>query len=443
MTRHVEPAHRLVGSLRPPGDKSVSHRALILSALATGETRIRHLATGADVASTRRCLEQLGVLIEDVGDELIVHGVGLRGLERPSETLACGNSGTTLRLLSGVVAGAGLGGVLDGDESLRRRPMRRIVEPLQTMGAACEAWEHEGELVPPLSFVGGTSLAGRRHDLTVTSAQVKSCLLLAGLFAEGETRVREPRRTRAHAERMLTAFGVPVTEETDGTLVVTGPHESLTSPEEIVVPGDPSSAAFFAAAAATLPGSSITLHEVDLDEGRLGLFQALQRMGASVTMKKVHVRCGEPVGDVVVHAAEELRAVTIGADELPSLVDEVPVLAVVATQARGRTVIEGAGELRHKESDRLATITAGLQAVGARVEEKEDGLVIEGPARLAGGRVDSAGDHRIAMAFAVAGLFTERGVELEDAGCVEVSYPDFFERLGDLLSPPTETCQDA
>jgi len=421
----VERAANLRGEAAVPGDKSISHRALILAAIAEGACRIEGLATGADVRSTASCLRALGVRIESDGDATVVHGAGLHGLRPPAGTLDCGNSGTTMRLLAGVLAGSGVGGVLDGDASLRRRPMGRVLDPLRAMGAEAAAVDGRA----PLRIAPGARLRGMHHDLPVASAQVKSALLLAGLWAEGGTSVREPARSRDHTERMLRAFGAPIA--VGEAIAIAPPGAPLRAPATLRIPGDPSSAAFLLGAALLVPGGDVTVVHVDANPTRTGFLDVLERMGAAIARTPAGEAAGDPVATLRARHAP-LRATTVGPGEIPALVDEVPLLALLATQAIGTTEIRGAGELRVKESDRIATTAAGLSALGARVEELPDGLRIHGPTPLVGREVESHGDHRIAMTLALAGLAAQGQTTVRGAACVDVSFPGFFERLAGL-----------
>ncbi|WP_373047050.1 3-phosphoshikimate 1-carboxyvinyltransferase [Vulgatibacter sp.] len=415
----VRAAAGMEGEATVPGDKSISHRALIFAALAQGRCRIEGLSTGADVRSTASCLRQLGVRIDADGT---VHGVGLHGLRAPEAPLDCGNSGTTMRLLAGVLAGSGVGGTLDGDESLRRRPMARVIDPLRAMGAACETTDGRA----PLHFAPGRPLHGVDHVLPIASAQVKSALLLAGLWAKGTTSVREPSLSRDHTERMLAAFGASITKTTIHRT------DSLRAPATLHVPGDPSSAAFLLGAALLVPGGSVTVRHVDGNPTRTGLLDVLDRMGARITRTPRGEAAGDPVIDCTARHGGTLHATVVEPHEIPALVDEVPLLAALATQAHGTTEIRGAGELRVKESDRLAAIAAGLTALGADIEEQEDGLRIHGPTPLRGATVDSHGDHRIAMSLAVAGLIASGETTIRGAEWVDISFPGFFSLLGGL-----------
>jgi 3-phosphoshikimate 1-carboxyvinyltransferase len=422
MERRIQPARRISGEVRVPGDKSISHRALMLSALARGESSIRNLATGADVRSTVRCLRALAVDIHwETGSPVVVRGVGLRGLRRSRVPLDVGNSGTTIRLLSGILAGQPFESVLTGDESLRRRPMGRIIEPLERMGARIESTEGHA----PLQICGG-SLRGIRYELPVPSAQVKSCLLLAGLYAEGETTVVESVATRDHTESLLAQMGAPL-HRSGGEITIAGGGEL--DPFEMSVLGDLSSAAFLIAAAALLPGSELLIRAVGVNPMRTGFLDALQLMGARIERLGVRDAGGEPVADLLVRGAAGLRAIEVHDEMIPRLIDEVPLLAVIATQAEGTTVIRDAEELRVKETDRLRATAQNLRRMGVEVEERPDGLMIPGPQRLRGARVETFGDHRIAMAFSVAGLVADGVTVIAGAEWANVSFPGFFDAL--------------
>lgn len=423
----VEPARLLRGRLRVPGDKSISHRYALLAALAHGTSTIDGYSTGADCGSTLRCLRELGVEIEETGTSdgtstLRVAGRGLGGLSPPARVLDAGNSGTTMRLLAGILAGHPFDAVLTGDASLQRRPMRRIIEPLERMGGRVEA---DGGR-PPLRIRGG-SLNGMTYVPPVASAQVKSAVLLAGLHARGVTRVREPAPTRDHTERALEAFGVPV-DAGDGAVAVAG--GSPLRPLALRVPGDPSSAAFWAAAAAAVPNSDVTIEAVGLNPTRTAFLDVLVRVGAAIEVRVEDSSGGEPLGDVRVRSGS-LRNLVIGAPEVPSLIDELPVLGALA--AHGPAVdVGGAAELRHKESDRITALAAGLRAIGVRVDERPDGFRAEREGVPPGGAADAAGDHRLAMAFAVAALAGAGPSVIHGAGAADVSYPGFFSALDSL-----------
>ena len=423
----VEPARRLRGRLRLPGDKSISHRYALLAALADGASAITGYSAGADCRSTLGCLRALGVGIRQTasGDDsftVVVDGLGLGGLVRPTEALDAGNSGTTMRLLAGILAGHPFDARITGDASLRRRPMRRVIDPLERMGGRVGA--DNGR--PPLRIRGG-SLRGITYAPPVASAQVKSAVLLAGLHAEGTTRVRERAPTRDHTERALEAFGVPVHRD-DGAVAVAG--GSAFGPLTLSVPGDPSAAAFWAVTAAALPDSDVTIEAVGLNPTRTAFLDILNRAGADVEARTTDISGGEPAGCIRIRSGA-LRDVAIGAAEVPGLIDELPVIGALA--AHGPAVeVSGAAELRHKESDRISAFATGLRALGVRVEERPDGFRAERDAPPAGGTADAAGDHRLAMAFAVAALAGTGPSRIEGAGAVDISYPGFFAALDSL-----------
>ena len=421
MTR-IAPAASLHGHVSVPGDKSISHRAVLLGAVAEGETRIRGFGRSADTESTIAAVRALGVEVsEDDVDTLRVHGVGLRGLRPPAVPIDCGNSGTTMRLLAGLLAGQSGRFELTGDDSLRGRPMARVAEPLERMGA--RVGTREGR--PPLAIEGG-GLAGVSYTLPVASAQVKSCLLLAGLLAQGETAVTEPHPTRDHTELMLEAAAVSLRR--GPRHVVVQPVERLALPT-VEVPGDFSSAAPLVVAATLLAGSELYVHGVGLNPRRTGLLEVLGRMGARITIYNRRRLGLEQVGDLEVRSAE-LVATAVFEPEVPLLVDELPLFALAAAHARGESVVRGAEELRLKETDRIERVTTSLRALGARVTESEDGFRVRGvPARLRGGGMDSGGDHRIAMLGAVAGVTSREGVEVQRAESIAVSFPGFLELL--------------
>ena len=418
----IEPAAAIVGHIAVPGDKSISHRAVMVGAVAEGETIIRRFGRSGDTEATIGAVRALGVTVdEDDVDTIRVQGVGLRGLREPVGQIDCGNSGTTLRLLAGLLAGQSGRFELTGDESLRRRPVDRIADPLAQMGAPVEATEGK----PPLTIEGG-ELQGVRYELPVASAQVKSCLLHAGLYADGRTTVVEPLPTRDHTEIMLADAGAPVTRRPDRVSI--GPAERLRL-GEVDVPGDFSAAAPFVVAATLLPGSELTIHDVGLNPRRTGLLDVLERMGARITAFHRRRSGGEPVGDLVVQSAP-LVATTVKVEEVPRMVDELPLFALAAACARGESSVEGARELRVKETDRIETVTTSLRALAIRIRDSDDGFGVRGvPTRPKGGGMGSHGDHRIAMLGAVAGLVSREGVELQDAEAVAVSFPGFFELL--------------
>lgn len=415
----------LTGSITMPGDKSVSHRALILSALAEGISTVRGLNPGDDVRATADALAQLGVGVElDVDNpEAKVEGHGWAGLTEPADVIDARNSGTTLRTLAGVCAAIPAASVLTGDPTLRARPMLRIVAPLRQMGATVDGARHGDR--PPL-FVRGGALEGVDLELPVASAQVKTCVLLAGLRASGRTTVVEPGPSRDHTERMLAAAGVEVVT---GRLSATVEGGQQPQPVDWEVPGDVSGAMFFVVAATLIEGSDLTIEGIGLNPTRTGLIDVLVEMGADIEVTIEDEAAGEPRGSLRVRHAP-LHGIETSTGAVPAFIDEVPALAIAASQAEGATVIRGAAELRVKETDRIAALAEGLRAVGGRVEETPDGLVVEGPSDLSGGTIDARGDHRIAMAFAVAGLVASANVRVEGWSSVETSFPGFLDVLG-------------
>lgn len=424
MMLEVQPAPGpLRGTLTPPGDKSISHRALIFGGLAGGETHIHGLLDSADTRATRHAMEQLGARILDEGGVVSVQGVGAGGphstLRPPASPIDMGNSGTALRLLAGVLAAQSFDSELTGDESLCRRPMARIMRPLEAMGARIEA-QPGGR--PPLLIHGGRSLRGIEYASPVASAQVKSCVLLAGLFAHGKTRVSEPRPSRDHTERMLPVFGIGV--QADGAIV--GP-QSLRG-TTLTVPADPSSAAFHVAAALLVPGSDVTLRGVGLNPTRIELFEVLRAMGATLDIELRETPGLEPVGDLRVRYSGRLRAGEVAGDQIPAMIDEVPALLAVAACAEGTLRIRDAEELRVKESDRLAVMARGLARMGIEVRERADGIDITG-GRPVAATVDAANDHRCAMSFAVLAQRGEGPTRITGAGYIDTSYPGFAEHF--------------
>ncbi|MEB3243406.1 MAG: 3-phosphoshikimate 1-carboxyvinyltransferase [Cyanobacteriota bacterium] len=421
----------LCGTVRVPGDKSISHRALLFGAIAEGETRIDGLLPAEDPLSTAACLRAMGVEISPIrsGEPVLVRGVGLDGLREPEDILDCGNSGTTMRLLLGLLAGrAERHFVLTGDASLRRRPMRRVGQPLSQMGALIQG--RQGGNLAPLA-VAGRQLDGATIHTPVASAQVKSALLLAALTARGSTTVIEPALSRDHSERMLRAFGADlVVGGEGGTTVTVTPGASLRG-QAVVVPGDISSAAFWLVAGAITPGAELTVENVGLNPSRTGILEVLEQMGAAIEVRNRRDVAGEPVGDLHVSHGP-LRAFSIGPELVPRLVDEIPVLAVAACSAEGESRISGAEELRVKETDRLAVMARQLGAMGARLEERADGLLLQGGTALRGAEVSSETDHRVAMSLAVASLVARGDTRLHDSAAAAVSYPGFWDDLARL-----------
>jgi 3-phosphoshikimate 1-carboxyvinyltransferase len=421
----------LKGKLAMPGDKSISHRAGILAAISKGTTQIENFAASADCSSTLRCLSDLGVELERNGSTVVINGVGKKGLTQPKDPLDCGNSGTTIRLMSGVLSGQNFESVMTGDGSLQQRPMKRVIEPLSLMGAAIGS---NGGCAP-LKIYGG-ELDAVEYRLPMASAQIKSCILLAGLNANGKTTVIEPTPTRDHTERMLSWFGVEVDEETtpDGRRLTISGDKELTA-KDFLVPGDVSSSAFFMVAAACLPGSSIELENVGLNPSRTAVIDALKRFGARIEILNERIQCNEPVGDILVTGGLDQSArpgkKLLSGDVIANLIDEIPILAVFGTQLDGGLEIRDARELRVKESDRIKTVVTNLRAMGAEVTEYEDGLRVE-RSDLKGAEIDCFGDHRIAMAFAVAGLLASGETGIIGSECAGVSYPRFFDDLASV-----------
>ncbi|MGI5822590.1 MAG: 3-phosphoshikimate 1-carboxyvinyltransferase [Dethiobacteria bacterium] len=423
----LAPREQIRGRVKMPGDKSISHRALILSALAEGTVEITGLLAAEDTRATRLCLQQLGVEFQEAGTKLLVRGRGLQGLQEPDDFLQAGNSGTTARLLLGLLAGQPFFSVLTGDSSLRKRPMARVSKPLRQMGARIEG-RQEGTLLP-LAVRGG-NLFPIRYRLPVASAQVKSALLLAGLYTNGRVELFEPGPSRDHTERMLSYLGGSLEKGAPGEIVLAAPC-SLAA-KKLKIPGDLSSAAFFLVAAALAPRGEILLEAVGVNPTRTGIIDVLQEMGAAVRVLNLKEVCGEPVADLWVQGGRPLRGVVINAPLVPRLVDEIPVLAVAALFAAGETVISGAGELRLKESDRLHALATELQKMGAAIKELPDGLVIQGGQKINGAVCFSHGDHRIAMALAVAALFARGETVIQGIETVDISFPGFFTLLNSL-----------
>lgn len=433
-----DPAGPLRGSLRPPADKSISHRAALIAAMGEGETQIDNYLDAADTRSTLAAVQTLGAAVGHVepgviDQELRVRGVGLRGAISARAdpgapvTIDVGNAGTLLRLLPGWLAGQPQGAwTLDGDESIKRRPVDRIAEPLTAMGARLRCRENR---FTPIA-VEGAPLHGIEYELPVASAQVKSCLLFAGLLAEGETRIVEPLPTRDHSERLLRAAGAKV--QRDGDTIAVAPADHLT-PERIVVPADFSSAAFFIVAALLVEGSEVRIADVGLNPTRTGLLQILKRMGASITVEEEGEEGGEPTGTITARGSG-LHGTDVAGADIPLAIDELPLVALAACFAEGETTIRDATELRRKESDRIAIVSEALMALGATVETSEDGMRIAGSGDLRGGTIDSHGDHRIAMLGAIAGLVSEEGVEVAGMDAAAVSYPSFETDLSTLIA---------
>ncbi|MBK3331458.1 3-phosphoshikimate 1-carboxyvinyltransferase [Persephonella atlantica] len=430
MEKEVSRVKRIVGELRVPSDKSISHRSVILTSMADGISTVKNFLKAGDTLTTVNVYRKLGIKIEENGGVIKVHGKGLKGFTEPDDILDMGNSGTTTRLTLGVLAGQEFFSVMTGDESLRRRPMGRVTQPLKNMNADIDG-RNDGTLLP--ISVRGSQLKGISFFNQKASAQVKSAIIIAGMNAEGETTVEEPFKSRDHTEKMLQFMGAPITVSEGDVYRVTVKTAEKLNPIDVEVPADPSSAAFFAAAAVIVPGSSLILKEVLINPTRDGFFRKLKEMGADVKYENVREKTGEMVADIHVRYSPDLRGIKIEKKDVPSMVDEIPVFAVVATQAEGETVITGASELRVKESDRIKAVVKNLRNVGVDVEELEDGMIIRGKQRIKGGYVDSYKDHRIAMAFSILGLVSESGIKIKDADCAYISYPEFFEHLQSVV----------
>ncbi|MBR5578227.1 MAG: 3-phosphoshikimate 1-carboxyvinyltransferase [Lachnospiraceae bacterium] len=415
----------LRGEIEIPGDKSISHRAVMFGSLAKGTTEITNFLQGADCLSTISCFEKMGIAIENKNNTVTVHGKGLHGLLPPSEILDCGNSGTTLRLMSGILSGQGFSSVVTGDSSIQKRPMKRIMEPLQNMGASITSMK--GNNCAPLQ-IRGCQLHGFHYHSPIASAQVKSALLLAGLYAEGCTSVTEPYISRNHSELMLRSFGADLT--TQHTTVTIQPNPLLTG-QKIQVPGDISSAAYFIAAALLVPGSQVLLKNVGINPTRDGILQVALKMGANITLQNERYQNGEKTADLLV-SYSELKGTTIEGEIIPTLIDEIPIIAIMAAMAQGTTIIRDASELRVKESDRIQLITENLAAMGAKIEATDDGMIIEGGYPLQGAVISTHKDHRIAMSFTIASLLAKGETTIVDRDCVAISFPDFYEKLASL-----------
>ncbi len=428
MRIRVRKSPPLTGVVRVPGDKSISHRAVMLSSLAEGRSRISGFLDGGDCRATVSVMRGLGVRVETPGpDELLIHGLGLHKLKPPTQPLDCDNSGTTMRLMTGILAGQPFGSRLIGTEQLSGRPMNRIIKPLALMGAEIESRDGKAPL-----DINGHGLKGIEYNMPVASAQLKSCVLLAGLLAEGSTTLVEKGPSRDHTERMLRAMGARV--RTDGRRVTIEPQPMPLAPLEAAVPGDISSAAFLIVAASVVPKSEITVLGVGTNPTRMGIVRALERMGADIRVENEHDAFGEPVADITVRHAM-LEGADFDGDEIVTMIDELPVLAVAAAQARGKTTIRGARELRVKETDRIATTAEEMVRLGARVTPLDDGMIIEGGAQLEGAKVKSHGDHRLAMLLTVAGLVCEGETTVDDAHVTADSFPGFEECLESLGVP--------
>lgn len=423
-TKTTKPLH---GELTVPGDKSISHRSVMFGAISEGITEVTHFLKSADCLSTISCFRKMGITIEEEAQTLLIHGKGLHGLSAPSEVLDTGNSGTTTRLISGILAGQSFESHLIGDASICKRPMGRIMKPLLAMGA--DIASDKGNDCAPLT-IKGHPLKAIHYDSPVASAQVKSCVLLAGLYADGPVSVTEPALSRNHTELMLSSFGASVTSFGTTATILPDPH--LTG-QKVSVPGDISSAAYFICAALMVPGSEVLIRNVDINPTRDGILRVVRAMGADIEYQNIREQAGEKTADLLVRYTKDLHGTVIEGDLIPTLIDEIPVIAVLAATADGETVIRDAKELRVKESDRLTIMVDSLSVMGCDIEGTPDGMIIRGGRPMRGAQIDSHLDHRIAMSFAVASLVAEGTTAIQNAECVNISYPEFYRDFASLL----------
>lgn len=415
----------LRGELEIPGDKSISHRAIMFGSLAKGTTEVTHFLQGADCLSTISCFQKLGIEIENNTDKILIHGKGLYGLSAPTSILDCGNSGTTTRLISGILSGQNFTSTLTGDSSIQKRPMKRIMDPLGQMGA--DITSIHGNNCAPLT-IRGRHLKGIHYHSPIASAQVKSAILLAGLYAEGETSVTEPYVSRNHSEIMLSYFGADIKTENNTVILL---PEPILEGQKIAVPGDISSAAYFIAAGLLVPGSEILLKNVGINPTRDGILRIAKEMGGNIELLNVNTDNGEPTADLLVKFSS-LKGTTIGGEIIPTLIDEIPIIAIMAAFATGTTIIKDAAELKVKESNRIQVMVDNLKAMGADIESTDDGMIIHGGKDLHGAVIDSHNDHRIAMSFAVASLLADGHMTILDKNCVDISFPNFYNDLNRL-----------
>ncbi len=424
-------AKGLRGEIRVPGDKSISHRAVMLGSIAKGTTQVEGFLPGEDCVRTVNALRQMGVNITAPNpQELVIHGQGLRGLKPPANTIYVGNSGTSMRLLSGILAEQKFKSLMDGDASLRSRPMGRVITPLKEMGA--DVWAQREGKYPPLHFSPTAALNGVNYTSPIASAQVKSAILLAGLYAEGETKVTEPAKSRDHTERMFKQFGVPITIE-DLAVSICGQADNALCGQNIIIPGDFSGAAFFMVAGLIVPNSEIVIKGVGINSTRTGLLEVLQQMGGEIELVNKNEQLAEPIADIYVRSSL-LRGFSLPPEVVPRMIDEFPILCIAAALAEGTTTITGAKELRVKETDRICSMAEGLRKMGVKVEEFEDGMQIEGQQVLNGAKCRSHGDHRTAMSWAIAGLVAQGETEIANIDCIATSFPGFFDLLDSLKS---------
>ena len=423
-TKTTKPLH---GELTVPGDKSISHRSVMFGAISEGITEVTHFLKSADCLSTISCFRKMGITIEEEAQTLLIHGKGLHGLSAPAEVLDTGNSGTTTRLISGILAGQSFESHLIGDASICKRPMGRIMKPLQAMGA--DIASDRGNDCAPLT-IKGHPLKAIHYDSPVASAQVKSCVLLAGLYADGPVSVTEPALSRNHTELMLSSFGASVTSFGTTATILPDPH---LLGQKVSVPGDISSAAYFICAALMVPGSEVLIRNVGINPTRDGILRVVRAMGADIEYRNIREQAGEKTADLLVRYTKDLHGTVIEGDLIPTLIDEIPVIAVLAATADGETVIRDAKELRVKESDRLTIMVDSLSAMGCDTEGTPDGMFIRGGRPMRGAQIDSHLDHRIAMSFAVASLVAEGTTAIQNAECVNISYPEFYRDFASLL----------
>ena len=424
----IEKINQLKGNISVPGDKSISHRSLILGSIAQGETRIYNFLNSLDCLKTFECMQSLGSEIELGEDNFIkIKGKGLYGLQEPKNILEVGNSGTTIRLLAGLLSGQNFYSVLNGDNSIRKRPMKRVVQPLRLMEA--DIWGREDGQFAPLS-IKGSLLNPLQYTLPVASAQVKSALLLAGLYAAGETIIKEPLPTRDHTERMLSIMQADIMMSHQEIIIIGGKFLKGT---DLFIPGDISSAAYFIAAASILKDSKIVISQVGVNPTRTGIIKILKSMGAKINILNYQIKSNEPQADLEIEYSE-LKGISIMPEEVPFLIDELPLIALVATQAQGKTIVSGAKELRVKETDRLKAIVSELKKMGANIKEKEDGFIVVGPSKLQGAACESYHDHRIAMSLAIAALLAEGKTVIKNSECIDISFPGFENTLQKLIS---------
>lgn len=425
----VLPAKFLKGEIDIPGDKSITHRAIIFASLSDGKCFIENMGLGQDNKSTINVFRNLGVKINKVKNRCIVSGVGLHGLKEPYNILDAGNSGTTIRIVSGILCAQKFFSVITGDKYLVKRPMKRIIEPLSMMGA--KILGRDNNSFPPLAVIGNSNLRGINYSLKIASAQVKSAILMAGMYADGETIVYEPTRSRDHTERMMKYLGISI--ESIDTKVKISSVDKIPS-FRLVVPGDISSSAFFIVAGTLLKDSLVIIRNVSLNDTRTGLIDVLMGMGADIKIENKREECGEPVGDLVVKGVNSLKPFKIKGDIIPRVIDEIPILAVAGAFADGVSIIDDAEELRVKESDRIKSMVEGLRNLDVDVEELPSGMVIHGKKNFKYGKVKTYGDHRIAMAFFVFGICSQKGLELDDISSVKISFPNFFEKMESLIN---------